>query len=249
MNIWIAGASTGIGAALAKQYAQAGHTVFASARSEDKLIALSLLTRHGDGDGDGEIISLPCDVTDDDSVLSAVRTIQSKGPIDLALLNAGYYEPIELENLTLEHFTKTYDVNLIGVVRCLLPVLDTMRSQKQGQIAIVSSVSGYSGLPRAAAYGSSKAALINLAESLQPECKAAGIDIRLISPGFVKSPLTDKNSFPMPFIIEAEDAASRIIKGLASESFETHFPKRFTLCLKLLQLLPYRLYLKLAAKL
>jgi len=245
MNIWIAGASTGIGAALAKQYSEAGHTVFASARSEDKLLALSQQIN----DGDGQIIPLPCDVTDNDSVLSAVEAMLSKGPIDVAILNAGYYEPIELENLNLEHFINTYDVNLTGVVRCLLAVLDSMRNQGRGQIAIVSSVSGYTGLPRAAAYGSSKAALINLAESLQPECKAAGIDIRLISPGFVKSPLTDKNSFEMPFIIEADDAASRIFKGLASTSFETHFPKRFTLWLKLLQLLPYRLYLKLAARL
>lgn len=245
MNIWIAGASTGIGAALAKQYAKQGHTVFASARSEDKLIALTQQANTMAG----EIISIPCDVTDNESVLNAVQKISSTRPIDIAILNAGYYEPIELENLTLTHFLNTYDVNLHGVVRCLLAVLVGMQDRKQGQIAIVSSVSGYTGLPRAAAYGSSKAALINLAESLQPECKAVGVDIRLISPGFVKSPLTDKNSFKMPFILEADDAASRIIKGLNSQSFEIHFPKRFTWWLKLLQFLPYKLYLKLAAKL
>ena len=224
MNIWIAGASTGIGAALAKQYANSGHTVFASARSEDKLQALS----HQVPDTEGEIIALPCDVTDNESILAAVQSIHAKGPLDLAILNAGYYEPIELEELTLEHFLNTYDVNLQGVVRCLLAVLTDMRRLGKGQIAIVSSVSGYTGLPRAAAYGSSKAALINLAESLQPECKSVGVDVRLINPGFVKSPLTDKNSFKMPFIIEADDAAARIIKGLNSSSFEIHFPKRFT---------------------
>lgn len=246
MNIWITGASTGIGAALAKQYSKEGHTVFASARSEDTLTHLARLANGYDG----EIIALPCDVTQNDSVLDAVRTIhQSKGALDLAILNAGYYEPIELKDLTLEHFSNTYDVNLHGVVRCFLAVLSDMRQRGRGQIAIVSSVSGYTGLPRAAAYGSSKAALINLAESLQPECRSVGVDIRLINPGFVKSPLTDKNSFNMPFIIEADIAASRIIKGLHSSSFETHFPKRFTLWLKLLRFLPYRLYLKLAARL
>lgn len=243
MNIWIAGASTGIGAALAMRYAKLGHTVYASARSEDKLHRLSQQAQNLEG----SIVALPCDVTDNDSVLSAVAQAQSHGPIDLAVLNAGYYDPIELDALTLEHFLTTYEVNLQGVVRCLLAVLGGMKERQHGQIAIVSSVSGYSGLPRAAAYGSSKAALINLAESLQPECKAAGVDIRLINPGFVKSPLTDKNSFKMPFIIEADEAASRIVKGLASTSFETHFPKRFTLWLKLLRFLPYGLYLKLTA--
>jgi len=245
MNIWIAGASTGIGAALAKQYAAEGHTVFASARSEDKLIALSKQSEALEG----SIHVIPCDVTDNDSVTSAVSAIESHGSIDLSILNAGYYEPIELAELDLPHFLKTYDVNLNGVVRCLLAVLPAMRSRGQGQIAIVSSVSGYTGLPRAAAYGSSKAALINLAESLHAECAAVGVDIRLINPGFVKSPLTDKNNFQMPFIIEPEDAAARIVKGLSGSRFEIHFPKRFTLWLKVLRSLPYFLYLKLAAKL
>lgn len=245
MNVWIAGASSGIGAALATRYARDGHTVFISARSVDKLNSVADLAKPLPG----EIRVVTCDVTDNTSVLDAVSEIQSAGPIDIAVLNAGYYEPIELDGLTLEHFQNTYDVNLHGVIRCLLAVLPGMRDRAHGQIAIVSSVSGYSGLPRAAAYGSSKAALINLAESLQPECQAAGVDIRLINPGFVKSPLTDKNSFAMPFIIEAEDAADRIAKGLASKRFEVHFPKRFTLWLKLLKMLPYGFYLKLTKRL
>jgi len=165
------------------------------------------------------------------------------------VLNAGFYEPIGLAELTLEHFSNTYDVNLHGVVRCLLAVLPDMRQNNGGQIAIVSSVSGYTGLPRAAAYGSSKAALINLAESLHAECAAIDIDIRLVNPGFVKSPLTDKNSFAMPFIIEADDAAKRIATGLAGKGFEIHFPKRFTVWLKCMRALPYFLYLKLVARL
>jgi len=245
VNVWISGASTGIGAALARRYASDGQTVYASARSVDKLQALAEEAR----ELSGHIEPLPCDVTDNESVLLAVQTLQAKGSIDIAILNAGYYEPIELENLNLDHFLNTYDVNLKGVVRCFLAVLPKMRSAGRGQIAIVSSVSGYTGLPRAAAYGSSKAALINFAESLHPECKAVGVDIRLINPGFVKSPLTDKNSFEMPFIIEAETAANRIVEGLEGNKFEIHFPKRFTLMLKLLRLLPYGLYLKLTARL
>jgi len=245
VNIWIAGASTGIGAALARHYASEGHTVYASARSEEKLQALA-----SDTNGmPGSIIALPCDVTNSESVLAAVEKVQEQGPIDVAVLNAGYYEPIGLNDLTLEHFMNTYDVNLIGVVRCLLAVLPPMKQQHSGQIAIVSSVSGYTGLPRAAAYGSSKAALINLAESLHSECAREGIDVRLINPGFVKSPLTDKNSFTMPFILEPENAASRIAAGLAGKKFEIHFPKRFTWWLKILRALPYFIYLKLAARL
>ena len=245
MNVWITGASTGIGAALAKRYASDGHTVFISARSADKLQALATETKSLAG----VIKSFPCDVTDNESVLSAVKDIEANGTIDLAIMNAGYYEPIELEELNLEHFLNTYDVNLFGVVRCLLAVLPGMRDAASGQIAIVSSVSGYTGLPRAAAYGSSKAALINLAESLQPECKARGIDVRLINPGFVKSPLTDKNNFKMPFIVEAEYAADKIVDGLAGGKFEIHFPKRFTFLLKLLRSLPYVFYLKVTARL
>lgn len=245
MIIWIAGASSGIGAALAKTYASAGHTVFASARSADKLQALATES----GEWAGKVVALPCDVTDNESVLAAVKEIELTGPIDKAILNAGFYDPIELSELDLEHFTSTYDVNLYGVVRCFLALLPGMKGAGHGQVAIVSSVSGYTGLPRAAAYGSSKAALINLAESLQPECKAVGVDVRLICPGFVRSPLTDKNSFEMPFIIEAEEAAERIVKGLNGNSFEIHFPKRFTLMLKLLRNVPYFLYLRLTAKL
>ena len=245
MNIWIAGASTGIGAALAKRYASDGHRVFASARSEDKLQVLSADVQQSNH----FIQPVVCDVTDNESVLNAVAQVEAEGVIDLAILNAGFYEPIELENLNLEHFINTYDVNLQGVVRCFLAVLPSMKRRRSGQIAIVSSVSGYTGLPKAAAYGSSKAALINLAESLQPECQAIGVDIRLVNPGFVKSPLTDKNSFSMPFIIEAEDAANRIVDGLNSAKFEIHFPKRFTFIMKLLGTLPYSLYLRLSSKL
>lgn len=239
MNIWITGASSGIGAELAKLYAQAGHTVFASARNKNQLDNLA----SGSMNLAGEILALPLDVTDNDSVIAAFDTIQQHDSrLDLTILNAGYYEPVEFEALTLEHFKTTYDVNLLGVVRCLLPSLKYFSNNRHGHIAIVSSVSGFRGLPKAAAYGSSKAALINMAESLKPECNANGIKLSLVNPGFVKSKLTDQNKFKMPFILETTDAAERIIRGLESSAFELTFPKRFTYWLKLLRILPYRLY-------
>ena len=246
MNIWITGASSGIGAELSQLYAQAGHTVFVSARNADTLNAMAATSQNVSG----EIIALPLDVTDNDSVLSAFKQMeQHENGLDLVILNAGYYEPVEFDELTLEHFEKTYDVNLMGVVRCLLPSLKYFSANQSGHIAIVSSVSGYRGLPKAAAYGSSKAALINMAESLKPECNANSIKLSLINPGFVKSKLTDQNEFEMPAIMETADAAKRIIDGLESNAFELSFPKRFTYWLKLLRILPYRLYFVVTKKL
>ncbi len=239
MNIWITGASSGIGAELAQLYAEAGHTVFASARNQQTLAGMEVNAQNLPG----KIIAVPVDVTDDQAVADAVETIlKHDGGLDLAILNAGYYEPIEFIELNLEHFSATYDVNLMGVVRCLLPTLKYFSAKHAGHVAIVSSVSGFRGLPKAAAYGSSKAALINMAESLKPECNAHGIKLSLVNPGFVKSKLTDRNDFTMPFIMETRDAAARIVKGLDSDAFETTFPRRFTYGLKLLRILPYRLY-------
>lgn len=245
MNIWITGASSGIGKELALLYAENGHTVFASARNADALDQLATDT----ASLQGEIIALACDVTNDESVSSAFNTMQMNTKLpDLVVLNAGFYEPVEFDDLTLEHFEKTLDVNLRGVIRCMLPALQLFKKTKKGHVAIVSSVSGYRGLPKAAAYGASKAALINMAESLKPECNANGIKLSLINPGFVKSKLTDQNKFAMPFILEPRDAAERIEKGLASNAFEITFPRRFTWGLKLLRILPYRLYFFVTAK-
>jgi len=246
MNIWITGASSGIGAEVATLYAQAGHTVFASARNADVLAAME----QASNGYSGSVIAVPLDVTQNDSVLSAFEQItKADKRLDLVILNAGYYEPVEFSDLSLEHFEKTYDVNLRGVVRCLLPTLKYFSTHKHGHIAIVSSVSGFRGLPKAAAYGSSKAALINMAESLKPECNAHSIKLSLINPGFVKSKLTDQNEFNMPFIMETSDAAKRIVNGLERSAFELTFPKRFTYWFKLLRILPYRLYFVVTKKL
>lgn len=246
MNIWITGASSGIGAELAKQYASLGHRVFASARNAATLTAME----QDSSNLSGSIGALPLDVTDNESVVQAFNSMVDAGHApDLVILNAGYYEPVEFTELTLEHFEKTYDVNLRGVVRCLLPALMHFTKNQTGHIAIVSSVSGFRGLPKAAAYGSSKAALINMAESLKPECDRASIKLSLVNPGFVKSKLTDRNDFEMPFIMETPAAAKRIINGLDKSGFEITFPRRFTYWLKLMRIIPYRLYFFLTSKL
>jgi len=251
--VWITGASSGIGLEIAKRYAQDGATVFASARSSERLQQLADSVTHSQENEkgqtkNGKIIPLPVDVTDNESVLSAASTILSEtGAPDVVILNAGYYEPCSLQEITLEHFEKTIDVNYRGVVRCLLSVLPTLinsssNKEHRAHLVFVSSVAGYSGLPQAAAYGSSKAALIHLAESIKHECNAHGIDVTVVNPGFVKTRLTDQNDFNMPFIMEVEDAADAMYRGLLKRRFEVTFPRRFTWILKFFRLLPYPLY-------
>lgn len=250
-QVWITGASSGLGHAVARLYAKDGAQVVASARSQDKLQALSIESENDAAENaqTGSIKPLPMDVTDDDSVNSGIQhMLNNWGVPDTIILNAGYYDPCSLDEITLEHFEKTIDVNYRGVVRCLLALLPAIRERaatnpdSRPHIVIVSSVAGYSGLPRAAAYGSTKAALTNLAESMKHELDVAGIDITVVNPGFVKTPLTDLNEFPMPFIMELEDAALAMYKGLATRKFEVTFPKRFTWIMKLLRILPYPIY-------
>jgi len=239
MNVWIVGASSGIGRELALLYAASGNTVYASARSEDKL---RLLATEADSLS-GSIIAAPLDVSDNESITTFVETRRVNGELpDLAILNAGFYDPVGLEELTLENFERTFDINYMGVVRCLMALMPSFRQRREGHLAIVASVAGYSGLPRAAAYGSTKAALINLCESLHHEATRDGLKISIVNPGFVRTPMTDQNRFSMPFLLEPQDAANRIKRGLDAGRFEVHFPKRFTLILKLLRLLPYPIY-------
>ncbi len=261
--VWITGASSGLGYAVATLYAKDGATIVASARSQTKLANLANLAVQTEADAvadrslQGSIVPLPMDVTDDDSVTSGVKTIlDNYGVPDTIILNAGYYDPCSLDEVTLEHFEKTIDVNYRGVVRCLLAVLPALRANSLSKldgprphIVIVSSVAGYSGLPRAAAYGSTKAALTNLAESMKHELNSVGIDISVVNPGFVKTPLTDLNEFPMPFIMEVEDAALAMYTGLAKRQFEVTFPKRFTWIMKFMRILPYPVYFMATRKL
>ena len=259
--VWITGASSGLGYTLASLYARDGARVIVSARSGDKLQALA-----ASPDLAGSIIPVPVDVTDNESVVAATTSIVNQwGTPDTIILNAGYYEPCSFADSTLEHFEKTIDVNYRGVVRCLMAVLPSILEKQQtstvssgtrglqvserSHIVLVSSVAGYSGLPRAAAYGSTKAALTNLGESIKHECNAKGIDVTVVNPGFVKTPLTDLNDFPMPFIMELDDAAQAMYAGINSRKFEVNFPKRFTWMLKFLRILPYPVYFALTKRL
>ncbi|WP_366657647.1 SDR family NAD(P)-dependent oxidoreductase [Fodinicurvata sp. EGI_FJ10296] len=236
---WVTGASQGIGEAVCLRLARDGWTVVASARSADKLDALA-----GRSDiGPGRIVAMALDVTDGPAVDRAVdRIIAHHGPIALAVLNAGTYLADNAETLSAETLVPTVDLNFVSVARCLQALLGPMRAVGKGHVQVVSSVSGYRGLPNAASYGATKAALINLAESLKLDFDRFGLTLQLVNPGFVKTPLTDRNDFPMPFLISAEKAADRIVAGAAKRSFEVTFPRRFTFLLKVLRCLPYALY-------
>lgn len=246
MIVWITGASSGLGRELARQYVQAGHQVCVSARRTEALDDLAEACR----DMDGGIHVFGLDVTDMVGVKSCFDRISATvGVPELSVLNAGTYIFNSALDFDRDIFLKLMQINYMGVVNCLQVVVPAYLSHRRGDIAVVSSVAGYRGLPSASAYGASKAALINLCESLQPELAMANVRLRLINPGFVKTPLTDMNEFPMPFLMEVDAAAARIVKGLAGSSFEITFPRRFTWLLKILRIMPYAVYLRLVRKL
>lgn len=242
---WVTGASSGIGRSVALQLCSEGYRVVATARSVDKLNVL----REDASSLKGEIIIRDGDVTDVASMSGIVANIVGEfGAVSLVILNAGVYIPVSGASLKIEDFQKTFSVNLYGVVNGMVPAIDAMKVQGWGQIAIVSSVTGYGGLPTSAAYGATKAAVINMAESLKFDLDKLNIRIQVINPGFVKTAATDQNDFKMPAIIEADEAAKRISQGLQADNFEITFPKRFTYVLKFLNLLPYRLYFALVGR-
>lgn len=241
-RVWVIGASSGIGAALARALLAQGARVVLSARSKPSLEQIA--ATHGTN-----TLVLPLDVTDAASVSPALQqVVVAWGGIDLVLWCAGSHNPVRAWELDAADARRLVDVNLNGVINGLPAVVRQLLLQNSGGIAIVSSVAGYGGLPTALVYGATKAALINLAETLYLDLAPRGIAVYLINPGFVKTPLTDKNTFKMPALISAEEAAHEIIAGFSRGSFEIHFPRRFTLWLKLLQLLPYRWYFALVHK-
>jgi NADP-dependent 3-hydroxy acid dehydrogenase YdfG len=241
-RVWVIGASSGIGAALARLLLTQGARVALSARSTPGLAEIAATP-------DAKTLVLPLDVRDASGVAPALQQVVAAwGGIDLVVWCAGSHSPVRAWELDAAEARRLVDVNLNGVINGLPAVVRQMLLQKSGGIAIVSSVAGYGGLPTALVYGATKAALINLAETLYLDLAPRGIAVYLINPGFVKTPLTDKNTFTMPALISAEEAAREIIAGFARGSFEIHFPRRFTLWLKLLQLLPYRWYFALVHK-
>lgn len=233
--VWITGASTGIGAEVARQLAAQGITVAISARSADKLAVAA--------SGHGNLKPYPLDVTDAEAVTATFSAIERDlGPVDLVLAAAGTYAPVSLEDFSPRPFRIMYETNVLGVVNVLSAVLPALRRRRKGHVAWIASVAGYRGLPKAAAYGPTKAALINLAESLKPELDGDGVTVSVINPGFVKTPLTEQNDFEMPFLMEVDEAARRTIAGLAAGKFEVAYPGRFVAILKFARLLPYRIY-------
>jgi NAD(P)-dependent dehydrogenase (short-subunit alcohol dehydrogenase family) len=189
------------------------------------------------------------DVTDAAACAAAVAEIETRcGAIDLAVLNAGTHHPMSADDFSAATLRRLLEINLLGVAHCLEPLLARMAARRRGHIALVASVAGYGGLPTAAAYGPTKAALINMAESLKLDCDRLGIKLQLVDPGFVKTPLTDRNDFPMPFLMPVEDAVDALIAGLATQRFEIVFPRRFALLLKLLNMLPYDAYFALVRR-
>lgn len=234
---WVTGAGSGIGRALALRLAEAGWRVAVSARTTADLDSLAAA-------GPGVIVPFVLDVTDNTAVTATVAQIAlDMGPIDLVVLCAGTYQPIMAADFDRRAFARTLEVNVMGSVNCLSAVMPAMISRREGHIAIMASVAGFVGLPGAAAYGASKAALNVMAEALEPDLERHNVRLSIINPGFVDTPLTRKNDFPMPFLISTDAAADAIMKGLERPRFEIVFPWRMAVAMKLLALLPHRLRL------
>ena len=236
---WVTGAGKGLGRHIAYQLAQEGWLVGVTARTATDLDSLAAEAESLSG----TIVPYAADITDRDRIVALVKKIEDKlGPLDLAILNAGTYIRFGLDDFSADNFMDQIEINVGGTVNCLEPVLQNMQSRKSGTIAVVSSLTAYRGLPMASAYGASKAALTNMCESLKPECDLNGIQLSVVHPGFVRTPLTYKNEFKMPFLMEPEDAARRVLKGIRAGKFEITFPTTFALFLKFLRFLPYSFY-------
>ena len=229
-TIWLIGASEGIGAALAHEYARRGAVLILSARSESGLAALARKL------GPSHIV-LPLDVSDRASVDAAAAEIMTRGAVDRVINMAAAYDPGRTVEIDPQIAAQIIDVNLTGSFHVAQAAVHVLRTH--GQLALCGSVAGYFGLPQGQIYSATKAGVINLAESLRLELRGR-IDVRLISPGFVATRLTRKNDFDMPALLQPAEAAQEIANGLDRRGFEIHFPRRLTLPLKLLRTLPYR---------
>jgi short-subunit dehydrogenase len=240
-KIWITGASSGIGKALSEKFASEGWKVAISARRKEILDEMA---------NNENISSYPLDVTNQDQVNNVfTKIISDFGNLDLCVFSSGTYDPKLEQEINIKQNKFVMETNFFGVLYCIKSVEKYFKDKKEGHISIVSSIAAYRGLPNSSGYGPSKAALTNLTESLYFDFKKYNVRISLVSPGFIKTPLTDKNDFPMPFIKSPEFAADKMFKGLTkTKAFEIHFPKTLTLLLKFLRILPYRVYLFLIDK-
>jgi short-subunit dehydrogenase len=241
-HIWVIGSSSGIGHALAEELAAQGATLALSARREEELVELNEALG-----GAHEVC--PLDVSDTKAVEATAKHLQQSWPrIDRVIFMAAIYKPLEVVEVTPDFAKQLVEVNLLGGIYVSHAVLPVLEAQEQGgQLVLCGSVAGYTGLPSGQPYSATKAAIINYAESLYAEASDK-LDIKLINPGFVRTRITDKNQFKMPFRIEPDEAAKAIAKGLKAGAFEIHFPKAFTYGVKFLGVLPYWLKLWITRK-
>jgi short-subunit dehydrogenase len=241
-TIWITGGSTGIGKALAIKFASKGWNVAVSARREELLNELSNQYEN--------ISAFPLDVTDKQKCAEVFDQIKKKyEDIDICFFSTGTWNPKKEKEIDVEQIEEVFKINFFGTVNTIKAVEQYFRDRKKGTITIVSSIAGYRGLPNSTGYGPSKSALNNLAESLYFDFKRFGVRVCLVSPGFIKTPMTDKNDFKMPFIKTTDYAANKIYDGLINKNvFEIHFPKSLTIILKILSFLPSKLYFSLVSQ-
>ena len=233
-HIWVIGASSGIGEALARELAGQGATLILSARREEELQKLN-------DELGGEHHVMPLDVADSEVVQQAMDQVSERIPrLDRVIFMAAIYNPGNISKMDVDFAKKLVEVNLLGALYTSYAALPVFEKQQGGQLVLCGSVAGYTGLPGGQPYSATKAAIINFAESLHAEVDES-IDIKVINPGFVRTRITDKNQFHMPMRIEPPQAAKAIAKGLQAKAFEIHFPKGFTLMTKFLRLLPYPL--------
>ena len=237
-RVWLIGASSGIGRALAEQLHGLGAVVLVSARQQ-ALLDEFVLSHPGSQ-------AWPLDVTDAEATAAVARQLLAGGPLDLVCYCAGHYHPMRADALDLPELLRHQQVNLGGALHLLAAVVPALlaqaRSGRSPHLSLVASVAGWRGLPQGLAYGPTKAALIHLAETLFLDLRPQGLAISVINPGFVDTPLTRQNDFAMPALLTPTQAAQAIVRGWAQGRFEMHFPRRFTLWLKLLRCLPYRWY-------
>jgi len=236
-RVWVIGASSGIGEACVRALFQKGARVALSSRRVDRLKAIA------QGYPKEDHLILPVDVMREADVQDAYQKIEKEwSGVDLLLFVSGIYIPMRADTFNMANAQKTVDSNILGPMRAVATVLPAMLNRSSGHIAIVGSVAGYSGLPKALAYGPTKAAMINFCETLFYDLQPKGIGVHMISPGFVETEATAQNDFEMPALISATTAANEILDGIARGEFDIHFPKRFSGFLKFLRLLPYPIY-------
>ena len=235
-SVWLTGGGPGIGKELTKILCDNGYDVIISGRRKDKLNEVARYNKK-------KIFPFKLDVSNlKEASTVAKKIIKKFRRVDLLILNAAIYSPGSLKEISPINAKKVIDINLIGVINCLPTILNMMKKENKGHVIFVSSPAGYKGMPGAGLYGVTKSGLTFLAETLKIELEQFNIKVQVVHPGFIKTPMTDKNSFPMPFLMSPEKAAKIIFSKIHSNVFEIYFPKMLLIPMKLISLLPYKIY-------